>query len=96
MHIVVIDGAQVELSMPNIIDPLEYSQELYSRRPKVKMKLRLDMKDIVITQPNGDRIVLANLVVENISGTLLPVMDGENVVYFRVEKVADTPITVGV
>lgn len=93
MQHVTIDG-QIELSLPTVFDPSEYSCSPCTKNPKVYMKMHLEIKDAVITGPSGVRIVFPRLVIDRMSGVAMPVVGGNNVVTFKVEDSTDKPITI--
>jgi len=88
--------ANVELSLPDALDMLEYDLDgLFNRQGTAKMALHLSLKDVVLRiptgpvgnlgrlttddapTPSGDHktITIKNLVVQQIVGIMLPVLN---------------------
>ena len=90
----VVFDAKCELSLP-IIDPIEFDQGLYGKRPSIKMRTCFIVENAVVTMPDGKRMVIPKLMVESIRGRLMPVVEDDKVVLFKMEDAADVPIVIG-
>lgn len=89
----VLFDALVKMELPGTIDPIEFSRDLYPRHTKIKMQTALKLENVTLTMPDGKRMVVPLLLVESITAIALPVVDGDNLITFRMEKV-DEPTVV--
>jgi hypothetical protein len=82
--------AQVKITLPDVIDALEvHREDIFSRRPSVTIDLHLELNDVVISMygaPQMGTITIPRLVIKQISGQMLPVMDGDTMVVFKVAQ----------
>jgi hypothetical protein len=92
MRTIVVD-AKVQIQLPDVLDPIEYSEELYIKKPRVRMKLHLKVDNLVVREPRGRTITLRQVILDRIEGIILPVVEGDMVVMFKVDE-PDEPIRV--
>lgn len=95
MNTIVIDNAQVELSMPSEIQPLETYQDIYCKQHQLRMKLNLVVEGARVRMPDGRTMVISRLVINQILATMEPAVEGDQVVIYKIEDEVDTPITIG-
>ncbi len=86
--------AMFEMQFPDAIDPCEFNQELYTKRPRIRMKLSVVVDNLVLHVDGGKTITLKKCVIEHLMGTILPVIDGDKVVMFTESDGVDQPTVV--
>ncbi len=84
-----IENASVRITMPGVLEPYEFCEELYPRQPTPEIRSMLELrfmntelKDVEVCLPNGAKVKIPRLRIDSLRGTMIPTLDESGRVMF--------------